>query len=103
MENNQTDFMKNRPVAAPANQIKDVFGSQKKSTFTTVSAVLSVITFVLMMIAIFTCNRLMMVIFIPVFIVLMISFFVAKRADRQNAPVEKTEDNKEALFKDHDV
>lgn len=103
MENNQTDFMKNRPVAAPANQIKDVFGSQKKSTFTTVSVVLSVITFVLMMISIVMGNRLMMVIFIPVFIGLMISFFVAKRADRQNAPVEKTEDNKEALFKDHDV
>ena len=103
MENNQTDFMKNRPVAASANQYKDVYGSQKKSTFTTISAVLSVITFVLMMIAIFTGNRLMMVIFIPVFIALIISFFVAKRADRQNAPVEKTEDNKEALFQDHDV
>lgn len=103
MENNQTDFMKNRPVAASANQIKDVYGSQNKSTFITVSAVLSVITFVLMMIAIFTGNRLMMVIFIPVFISLIISFFVAKRADRQNAPVEKTEDNKEALFQDHDV
>ena len=103
MENNQTDFMKNRPVAANANQIKDVYGSQKKSTLITVSAVLSVITFVLMMIAIFTGNRLMMVIFIPVFIALIISFFVAKRADRQNAPVEKAEDNKEALFQDHDI
>ena len=103
MENNQTDFMKNRPVAAPANQIKDVFGSQKKSTFTTVSAVLSVITFVLMMISIYTGNRLMMVIFIPVFIGLMISFFFGRRADRQNSPAEKAEENKEALFKDHDV
>lgn len=103
MENNQTDFMKNRPVAAPANQIKDVFGSQKKSTFTTVSAVLSVITFVLMMISIYTGNRLMMVIFIPVFIGLMISFFFGRRADRQYSPVEKAEENKEALFKDHDV
>ena len=103
MENNQTDFMKNRPVASTANQYKDVFGSQKKSTFTTVSAVLSVITFVLMMIAIFTGNRLMMVIFIPVFIGLVISFFVGRRADRQNAPVQKTEQSKEALFKDHDI
>lgn len=103
MENNQTDFMKNRPVAAAANQYKDVYGSQKKSTFTTVSAVLSVITFVLMMISIFTGNRLMMVIFIPVFVGLIISFFVAKRADKQNTPVEKTQDNKEALFKDHDL
>ncbi len=103
MENNQTDFMKNRPVAASANQIKDVYGSQNKSTFTTVSAVLSVITFVLMMIAIFTGNRLMMVIFIPLFIVLIISFFIGRRADRQNSSVKKTEENKEALFKDHDI
>ena len=72
--------MKNRPVAASANQYKDVYGSQKKSTFTTISAVLSVITFVLI-----------------------ISFFVGKHAEKQNSPVEKTQDNKEALFKDHDL
>lgn len=103
MENNQTDFMKNRPVAAAANQYKDVYGSQKKSTFTTVSAVLSVIIFVLMIISIVTGNRLMMVIFIPVFIGLIISFFVGKHAERQNSPVEKEQTNKEALFKDYDV
>ena len=103
MENNQTAFMKNRPVAASANQYKDVYGSQKKSTFTTISAVLSVITFILMMISIFTGNRLMMVIFIPLFVMLIISFFVGKHAEKQNSPVEKTQDNKEALFKDHDL
>ncbi|MBQ3266118.1 MAG: hypothetical protein IJH07_10120 [Ruminococcus sp.] len=102
MENNQTDFMKNRPVAAQANQFKDVYGSQKGSTRTTVSAVLGVIVFILMMIAIFTGNNLMMLIFIPLFIILVISFFVARRADRQNMPVEP-QDNEEALFKDHDV
>lgn len=102
MENNQTDFMKNRPVAASANQIKDVYGSQKKSTFTTISAVLSVLTFILMLISIFTGNNLMMIIFIPLFVLLVISFFVARRADRQNTPAEPTE-NKEALFKDHDI
>ena len=102
MENNQSDFMKNRPVAAQANQYKDVYGSQKKSTNTTVSAVLCLVTFVLMLIGIFTGNNLMMVIFIPLFVLLVISFFVARRADRQNMPVEPHE-NKEALFKDHDV
>ncbi|MBQ6413329.1 MAG: hypothetical protein IJI19_07620 [Ruminococcus sp.] len=101
MENNQTDFMKNRPVAAQANQFKDVYGTQKKSTFTTLSAVLSVIVFVLMMVAIFTGNNLMMLIFIPLFVILLISFFVAKRADRQNAPVEP-QDHPDAIFKDHD-
>lgn len=101
MENNQTDFMKNRPVAAPANQIKDVFGSQKKSTFTTVSAVLSVIMFVLMLISIIVGNKMLMIIFIPVFILLMISFLIGRRADRQNTPVEPV-DHPEALFKDYE-
>lgn len=102
MENNQTDFMKNRPVAAFANQTKDVFGSQKKSTFTTVSAVLSVISFILMMISIFVGNTMLMIVFIPLFILLMISFFVGRHADKQNTPVQ-SQDNEEALFKDHDV
>lgn len=102
MENNQTDFMKNRPVAAQANQYKDVYGSQKSSTRTTISAVLSVLSFILMMIAIFTGNNLMMLIFIPLFILLIISFFVGKRADRQNAPAEPHE-NPEAIFKDHEI
>lgn len=102
MENNQTDFMKNRPVAAQANQYKDVYGSQKSSTRTTVSAVLSVLTFILMLIAIFTGNNLMMIIFIPLFVLLVISFFVARHADKQNTPVEPTE-HPEALFKDHEI
>lgn len=102
MENNQTDFMKNRPVAAQANQFKDVYGSQKSSTRTTVSAVLSVIVFILMMIAIFTGNNLMMLIFIPLFVVLLISFFVGKHADKQNAPIEP-QDNPDAIFKEHEI
>lgn len=94
--------MKNRPVAASANQFKDVYGSQKSSTRTTVSAVLGVIVFVLMMIAIFTGNNLMMVIFIPLFVILLISFFVARHADKQNAPVEP-KDHPEAIFKEHEI
>lgn len=102
MENNQTDFMKNRPVAAAANQYKDVYGSQKKSTFTTVSAVLTVLVFILMIISIVNQNQIMMAVFIPLFIVLVISFFVARHADKQNTPPEKT-DQPEAIFKDHDI
>ena len=102
MENKQTDFMKNRPVAASANQFKDVYGSQKSSTRTTVSAVLSVIVFILMMIAIFTGNNLMMLIFIPLFVVLLISFFVGKHADHQNRPAEPRE-HPDAIFKEHEI
>lgn len=93
--------MKNRPVAAQANQFKDVYGSQRRSTFTTASAVLGVIDFILVLIAIFTGNNLMMVIFIPLFVILLISFFVARHADRQNAPVEP-KDHPEAIFKEHE-
>lgn len=102
MENNQKDFMKNRPVAAQANQYKDVYGSQKKSTRTTISAVLMVLDFILAVIAIITGNRLMMIIFIPLFFILLMSFIAAKRADKYNAPVEPRE-NTEAIFKDHTI
>ena len=56
----------------------------------------------LMMIAIFTGNNLMMLIFIPLFVVLLISFFVARRADKQNAPIEP-QDNPDAIFKEHEI
>lgn len=102
MENNQRDYMKNRPVAAPANQYKDVYGSQKSSTRTTISAVLTVLDLILVIIAIITGNNLIMIIFIPLFVILLISFIVAKRADKQNAPIEPSE-NTEALFKEHDI
>lgn len=102
MENNQKDFMKNRPVASAANQYKDVYGTQKSATRTTVSAVLAVLMFILSLIAVITGNNLMMVIFIPLFVILLISFLVAKHADQQNAPVEPRE-NPEALFQDHDL
>lgn len=102
MENNQTDFLKNRPGSEKANQYKDVYGSQKTSTRTTVSAVLGVIVFILMMISIFTANNLMMLIFIPLFVILVISFFVGRRADKQNTP-PPVQEHPEALFKDYDV
>ena len=101
MENNQTDFMKNRPGADKANQYKDVYGTQKTSTRATISVVLAVVDFILMMIGIFTGNNLMMIVFIPLFIILLISFIVAKRADKYNAPVDPS-DSPEALFRDHE-
>lgn len=102
MENDQRDFMKNRPVAAQANQYKDVYGSQKTSTHTTISAVLTVIDFIILVIALITGNNLLTVMFAPLFIVLLVSFFVAKHADKQNKPIEP-QDNPEAIFKDHDI
>ena len=94
--------MKNRPVAAQANQYKDVYGSQKTSTRFVVSVLITVVVFVLMMISIITGNNLMMLIFIPLFVLLLISFIVARRADKQNAPVQPRE-NPEAIFKEHEI
>lgn len=102
MENNQKDFMKNRPVAATANQIKDVYGSQKKSTFQTVCAVLSVVMFILTVIAWVTDSLYFKVMFTPVLVALIISFFVARHNDRMNTPVEP-QDNPDAIFKEHDI
>ena len=101
MENNHKDFMKNRPVAAPANQIQDVYGSQSKGAFTTVSAVLTVIMFVLTLIT-WINGHMLKYIFTPVLVILIISFFVARSADKKNAPVEPQE-HPEAIFKDYDV
>lgn len=94
--------MKNRPVAQQANQFKDVYGTQQKSTFTTLSAVLTVIVFIIALISLITGNSLMTVIFLPLFVLLLISFLVARRADKQNAPAEPSE-HPDAIFKEHEI
>lgn len=68
MENNKTDFMKNRPVAASANQIKDVYGSQKSSTRLTVTAVLAAVDLIILIIGLITGNWFLTVVFGPLLI-----------------------------------
>lgn len=100
MENNQPDFMKNRPVAGSANQIKDVYGSQKRSTRVTVTAVLAVIDLIILIIGLITGNWFLIVIFAPLLVILILSIFLGIRADRQNTPPEPT-DQPDAIFKEH--
>lgn len=102
MENNQTDFMKNRPVAAFANQTKDVYGSQKSSTRTTVTAVLIALMTVFVIISLVNSNWFTFWIFTPVLVGLIIALFIGRRADRYNAPVEP-HDSPEAIFKEHEI
>ena len=102
MENNQTDFMKNRPVAAYANQTKDVYGSQKKSTRTTITAVLIVVMIVFIILALIYSNWFIFWIFTPVLVGLIIALFIGRRADKYNMPVEP-HDSPEAIFKEHDI
>ncbi|MBQ9679811.1 MAG: hypothetical protein IJV48_03895 [Ruminococcus sp.] len=100
MENNQPDFMKNRPGSQTANQIKDVYGSQKRSTRVTVTAVLAVIDLIILIIGLVTGNWFLIVIFAPLLVFLILSIFLGIRADRQNTPPERT-DHPDAIFKDH--
>lgn len=101
MEKNQTDFMKNRPVADKANQYKDVYGTQRKSTRITLTALLIVLLTVLTIIALAYRSYLLVMLFLPTLILLIISIFVARRADKYNMPVRST-DNPEAIFKEHE-
>ena len=101
MENNKPDFMKNRPVAAPANQIKDVYSSQKPSTRRTLTVVLAVIDLIILIIGLVTGNWFLTVIFGPLLVVFVLSIIIGIRADRQNtSPVSK--DISEAIFKEHE-
>ncbi len=100
MENNQKDFMKNRPVAAQANQYKDVYGSQSASTRTTVTAVLILVMIVCVIMSIIKSNWYTLGIFGTVLAALIISLIVGRRADRYNAPVDP-QDAPDAIFKEH--
>ena len=101
MENNQTDFMKNRPVADKANQYKDVYGSQSKSTRTTITALMIVVMIILCVIALIYQSYLLLTLFAPALFGLIIALIIGKRADKYNMPV-KTEDSPEAIFKEHE-
>lgn len=101
MENNRPDFMKNRPGAQSANQIQDVYGSQKRSTRVTVTIVLAVIDLIILVIGLVTGNNFITVIFAPLLLILIVSIFIGIRADRQNTPPAASEDT-DAIFKEHD-
>ena len=102
MENNQTDFMKNRPPAAYANQVKDVYGSQKSSTRTTITVLLTILLAVFVIISAISGNIITLSIFSFVLIALIISLIIGYRADKNNAPIEP-HDQPEAIFKEHDI
>ena len=100
MENNKPDFMKNRPVAASANQIKDVYSSQKPSTRTTLTVVLAAVDLIILIIGLVTGNWYLTVIFGPLLVIFILSIIIGFRADRQNTP-PVPKDTSEAIFKDH--
>ena len=101
MENNRPDFMKNRPVAASANQIKDVYSSQKPSTRRTLTVVLAVIDLIILIIGLVTGNWFLTAIFAPLLVIFILSIISGIRADRQNMP-PVSKDTSDAIFKDHE-
>lgn len=101
MENNQKDFMKNRPGAEKANQYKDVYGSQSVSTRTTVTAVLTLVMAICVIYSIIRANWYTFGIFGTVLVALIISLIIGRRADRYNRPVEP-HDSPDAIFKEHE-
>ncbi len=93
--------MKNRPVAAQPNQYKDVYGSQKSSTRTTITVLLMLLMTVFVILSLVNGNYLLLGFFAPVLVGLIISLFIGRRADKYNMPV-KPEDSPEAIFKEHE-
>ncbi len=93
--------MKNRPVAAQANQYKDVYGSQKKSTRTTLTVVLLLLMTLLTIIALIYHSYVLLALFVPTLIGLILALFIGRRADKYNMPV-KSQDSPEAIFKEHE-
>ena len=94
--------MKNRPVAAYANQTKDVFGTQKTSTRTTITVVLMILMIVFIVMSAVNSFWIGVGIFGTVLFGLIISLIIGHRADRYNMPV-KGKDSPEAIFKEHDI
>ena len=101
MENNQKDFMKNRPVASGANQAKDVYGTMKKSSLSILTVVLSLVLVACAVACFFKGRILSGVLFLIIFAILLVSTVVAKRSDYANTSVHK-DDHPDAIFKEHE-
>ncbi len=102
MENNEKDFMKNRPVASSANQAKDVYGPMKKSSISILTVLLAVIMIVCAVACFMNGRILSGVLFLILFAILIMSTIVAKRSDKANSKPEKLDENPDAIFKDHE-
>ncbi len=101
MENNERDFMKNRPVAVEANKYKDVYGTMKKGSFNLVTILLMVIIAVCM-VSNFVSGRITWgCIFAFLFVLLLLSQYVSHKSTKANSKPEKRE-HPDAIFKDHE-
>lgn len=101
MENNDKDFLKNRPVVSNLNQAKDVYGPMKKGGVALITLVLSL---VLLGCSIydFVCGR---YIWGSIFATVFLALFVSVLVSSVNTPKDMSVENKEhpdAIFKDYE-
>ena len=101
MENNERDFMKNRPGAENANQAKDVYGPMKKTSVNIITILLSIVL-LLCLVSNFVNGRILWgCIFVLLLLLLLLSRFVAYKSDKANSKPEVKE-HPDAIFKDHE-
>ncbi len=101
MENNEKDFMKNRPVASSANQAKDVYGPMKKTSVTIITVILTVILGICSVVNFVSGRILTGSMFAVLVVILFISVYVSAKSTKANSKPEKME-HPDAIFKDHE-
>ncbi len=101
MENNEKDFMKNRPVASSANQAKDVYGPMKKTSITIITVILTVILGIFSVVNFVSGRILTGSMFAVLVVILFISVYVSAKSTKANSKPEKME-HPDAIFKDHE-
>lgn len=101
MENNERDFMKNRPVVANANQAKDVYGPMKKGSVNLITLLLTLVLLVCMISNFVTGKITWGCIFAFLLVVLLFSQYVSNKSTKANSKPESQE-HPDAIFKDHE-
>lgn len=99
MENNKKDFMKNRPVAASANLIKDNYEMHPQKNINILTVILSIILLAISIICFVKKAFFVGGIIFFIFVCLIISTIVSCRSKKANAPVEPT-NHPDSIFKD---
>ena len=101
MENNERDFMKNRPVAANANQAKDVYGPMKKTSVSLITVILTVVLGVFAVTNFISGRILSGSMFTVLVLILLVSVYVSAKSTKVNSKPVK-QDHPDAIFKDHE-
>ncbi|MBR2715376.1 MAG: hypothetical protein IKB73_04115 [Ruminococcus sp.] len=93
--------MKNRPVAASANQAKDVYGPMKKTSVSFITVILAVVLCVCSVVN-FCAGRLLTGCMFAVLVAILIfSVYVSAKSTKASSKPEKSE-HPDAIFKDHE-